>query len=154
MTLQLHQRKRSKKSLSNEWATPFMLYHKLTKVYQIFPKLDVCATRQNTKCKRYFSKEKDALKQEWKYDSWMNLPNSIAQKFIIKANEQWKKHNINILSIMPINATVTKAGRDLIWNNEFVEIEPLLPTPRFFYNGKVSSESARNRYCVVIWEKR
>ena len=131
-----------------------MLFHRLTKQYNIYPKLDVCATRQNTKCRRFFSKQKDALNQEWKYDSWMNLPNSIAQSFIIKANKEWQNNNINILAIMPINATVTIAGRNLIWNNKKVEIYPLLPTPRFFYNGKLSSESARNRYCVVIWRKR
>ena len=36
--------------------------------------LDVCATSENTKCKKYYSPAEDCLKQEWKGICWMNPP--------------------------------------------------------------------------------
>ena len=36
--------------------------------------VDVCATTENTKCKKYFSPRDDGLNQEWKGVCWMNPP--------------------------------------------------------------------------------
>jgi len=36
--------------------------------------LDVCATSENAKCKKYYSPAEDCLKQEWKGICWMNPP--------------------------------------------------------------------------------
>lgn len=156
----LHQRKRSKESLSDEWETPWEVYEKLCKEYHIKPILDVCATSDNSKCSIFYSKKDDALKQEWKFTSWANVPQKLAQKFIIKADEQNKKNNITIMMITAINSTVTKAGKKLLWNKSNPKIYPLLPTPKFLYKGKPKldkngkPEGARNRYCVIIWRKK
>ncbi len=156
----LHQRKRSEISLSDEHYTPKELAWSLFKKYKITPKLDVAATHDYHLCQYYFTKEDDALKQEWlikagtkKTGVFCNPPNSLTQKFIVKAHEQWKKYNINILLLIPINSTVTKNGEKYIWNEESVEIHPVLPTPRFIHNG-IQMKNARNRYCVVIFRKQ
>lgn len=157
---QLHQRKRSEISLSSEHYTPKDLYIKLCAEEKITPRLDVAATDNYHLCQYYFTKEDDALKQEWLIKSgtkktgiWCNPPNPLTQKFIEKADEQWFKYNLNILMLIPINATVTRNGQKYIWNNPFVKIRPVLPTPRFIFNG-VQQQSARNRYCLVRWNKR
>lgn len=50
-------------SNTDEWATPKEFFDKLNKIYNFT--LDPCATKENHKCKNYFTKEQDGLKQEW-----------------------------------------------------------------------------------------
>jgi phage N-6-adenine-methyltransferase len=50
-------------SKSNEWATPRELFDKLNSEFSFT--LDPCATAENAKCPKFFTKEQDGLKQEW-----------------------------------------------------------------------------------------
>lgn len=59
-------------SRTDEWETPKDFFQKLDDEFRF--DLDVCATPENAKCKRYFTKEQDGLKQEWKGTCWMNPP--------------------------------------------------------------------------------
>lgn len=59
-------------SATCEWETPQDFFEKLNEEYHF--ELDVCATADNAKCERYFTKEQDGLKQEWKGCCWMNPP--------------------------------------------------------------------------------
>lgn len=166
--LQLHQKKRSAASRSDEYATIKDLYKRLCKEYKIYPKLDVCATKENRKCRRfYFIKEKNpttgryrktnrrnGLKLPWTSDWWCNPPQTEAQTFIIRGDQQWREFNRNGIMIIPANSTVTKAGAKLLWNKKNPRMYPLLPSPKFIYNGNLTEETARNRYLVVIWRKR
>ena len=50
--------------------------------------MDVCATSENAKCKKYYGPEEDGLKQEWKGVCWMNPPyGREIWKWMKKANE-------------------------------------------------------------------
>ena len=55
-----------------EWATPIEFFEEWDAKYHFT--LDVCATAENTKCKRYFTREDDGLSQEWEGVCWMNPP--------------------------------------------------------------------------------
>jgi phage N-6-adenine-methyltransferase len=58
-----------------EWETPQDLFNELNEEFHF--QLDVCATPENAKCKRYFTKEMDGLKQNWREwggYKWMNPP--------------------------------------------------------------------------------
>ena len=59
-------------SASAEWATPDDLFAELNSLFHF--DLDACASAENAKCPRYFTKEQDALKQEWRGNVWMNPP--------------------------------------------------------------------------------
>ena len=60
-------------SATDEWATPPALFDWLQKEF-LFD-LDVCATPQNAKCDRFFTKADDGLQQDWgRSTSWMNPP--------------------------------------------------------------------------------
>ena len=59
-------------SRSDEWATPQEFFDRLDAEFHF--DIDVCATPENAKCKRYFTKEQDGLKQEWEGICWMNPP--------------------------------------------------------------------------------
>ena len=54
------------------WATPIEFYKKLDEIYKFT--LDVCATHENAKCDKYFTKEIDGLQQQWNGSVWMNPP--------------------------------------------------------------------------------
>lgn len=51
-------------SKSEEWATPQRLFDDLNKEFNFT--LDPCATTENAKCERFFTKAQDGLSQSWK----------------------------------------------------------------------------------------
>jgi phage N-6-adenine-methyltransferase len=59
-------------SKSVEWATPQDLFDELDAEHGFT--LDVCATPDNAKCARYFTRADDALAQPWEGVCWMNPP--------------------------------------------------------------------------------
>jgi len=60
-------------SATDEWATPQDLFDKLATEFGGFD-LDVCATPENAKCTRFFTKEVNGLAQPWEGKCWMNPP--------------------------------------------------------------------------------
>lgn len=77
-------------SRSEEWATPQEFYGRLDKEFGF--DTDVCATPENAKCERYFTKEDDGLSQDWGDKNWCNPPygKDIA-KWMQKAYEESQK---------------------------------------------------------------
>ena len=60
-------------SSTDEWETPQDLFNQLDGEFHFT--LDVCATPQNTKCVKYFTKEQDGLTQDWQGETvWCNPP--------------------------------------------------------------------------------
>ena len=59
-------------SATCEWETQQDFFDRLNEKYHF--DLDVCATPENAKCSRFFTKEQDGLAQEWKGTCWMNPP--------------------------------------------------------------------------------
>ena len=59
-------------SIHQEWRTPQTLFDRLNSEFRFT--IDVCASPENAKCKRYFTKEDDALSRDWGSRCWMNPP--------------------------------------------------------------------------------
>lgn len=61
-------------SKSDDWGTPQKLFDELNAEFNF--DVDVCASAENAKCRRYFSKEENGLKQDWtKFNTcFMNPP--------------------------------------------------------------------------------
>lgn len=59
-------------SKTSDWETPQDFFDRLNSEFHF--ELDVCATPENAKCKRYFTPEVDGLKQKWTGVCWMNPP--------------------------------------------------------------------------------
>lgn len=60
-------------SESSEWETPQEFFDKIQSVYRL--DIDVCATRENTKCVRWWDKKEDGLSKDWTgIRAWMNPP--------------------------------------------------------------------------------
>lgn len=60
-------------SKTEEWSTPQDFFDAIQKEFNL--EIDVCATYENKKLPRFWSKEGDALKKNWKgLRCWMNPP--------------------------------------------------------------------------------
>jgi len=60
-------------SATDEWATPQWLFDALHREFAFT--LDPCATRENAKCARFFTREDDGLAQDWRGEVvFMNPP--------------------------------------------------------------------------------
>ena len=55
-----------------EWETPQDLFDRLDKIYHF--ETDVCATPENAKCAKYYTKAQDGLAQDWRGVCWMTPP--------------------------------------------------------------------------------
>lgn len=76
-------------SVTGDWETPQALFDRLDKILGFNFTLDACADKSNTKCKRYFSKKQDGLKQNWDDERvWVNPPyGREIGKWVKKASE-------------------------------------------------------------------
>jgi len=161
----LHQRKRSKKSLSNEWWTPDQLFIFLCTVVRRFPKLDVCATNRNSKCIWYLDKKVDATDPDTKFvikktkrvTVWCNPPNEHTQEMLFKNYWQWVESNCKqtIMMIVPANVLSSQGFkinvRIPIDFGEDVFYREIDGRPAFLDNGKKPDSSARNAYIFICW---
>lgn len=60
-------------SSTDEWSTPQALFDKLNGTFKFT--LDPCATPENAKCAKFYTKEQDGLKQDWEGETvWCNPP--------------------------------------------------------------------------------
>ena len=59
-------------SKKDDWETPVEFYDKYNKIFNF--DLDVCATKENAKCNKYFTKKDDGLSKKWHSNCWMNPP--------------------------------------------------------------------------------
>ena len=59
-------------SATDLWSTPQDLFDKLDREFGFT--LDVCATTENAKCTRFYTKAEDGLAQPWTGVCWMNPP--------------------------------------------------------------------------------
>lgn len=59
-------------SKTDVWATPQRFFDELDREFNF--ELDVCATPENAKCRRFYTKEQDGLAQPWMGRVWCNPP--------------------------------------------------------------------------------
>lgn len=85
-------------SNTDEWETPQTVFNELDAVYHF--DLDVCATEQNAKCKRFFDKAQDGLKKSWGgAAAWCNPPYSRVADWVRKAAEEQKNGTTTVMLV-------------------------------------------------------
>ena len=104
------------------WETPQDLFDKLNHKYNFT--LDVCATKDNAKCERFYSPEIDGLKQTWIGMCWMNPPyeKGVQSKWIEKAYNESLTGNCEVLALLPAR-TDTKMFHKFIYRKKTVSID-------------------------------
>lgn len=136
----------------DEYETPSKYYNELIYHYNVRPKLDVAATRENRKCLEFFDKKADGLRYRWLVDVWCNPPHTRTEDFVRKALREWQDHNIDIMMIIPTNTMSARFWHECI--EGYTEYHPIEGRIKFLQHGKPSKQSSRNAYVCVIWRKR
>lgn len=97
---------------SDEYATPQYIYDQLNDEFGFT--LDPCATDENHKCDRYFTKEDNGLEKEWGGERvFCNPPYSEIDKWVKKAWEETRNRNTIVVLLIPAR-TDTKYFHDYI----------------------------------------
>jgi phage N-6-adenine-methyltransferase len=85
---------------SQEWTTPQDFFDSLDAEFHFT--LDPCATPENAKCKRYFTKADDGLKQQWTGRVFMNPPyGREIGKWVKKAYEESQSNAEVVVCLLP-----------------------------------------------------
>ena len=102
-------------SNTDEWATPKLFFKELNDEFQF--DLDPCASKENHKCKKYFTKEDDGLKQNWGgYRVFCNPPyGKEISKWVEKAYLENKNNKTFVVMLLPAR-TDTKWFHNYIYN--------------------------------------
>ena len=100
-------------SKSEEWATPQDFFNELNKEFNF--NLDPCATDDNHKCKKYFTKADNGLLQKWGgYNVFVNPPYGRAiGAWVEKAYNEAKQKNTLVVMLLP-------ARVDTKWFHNFI----------------------------------
>ena len=99
-------------SKREEWATPGNVYDELNDEFGFT--LDPCATHENAKCEKYFTKDDDGLAQDWgKETVFMNPPygRNCSYRWVEKAHDAWQK-GATVVCLLP-------ARTDTKWFHDF-----------------------------------
>ncbi len=74
-------------SKTDQWSTPQDFFDELNKQFNFT--LDPCADKKNAKCKKFFTKEQDGLKQSWDNEVvFCNPPyGRVIKDWVKKSNE-------------------------------------------------------------------
>ncbi len=133
-------------SKTDDHSTPQDFFDKLNEEYNF--ELDVCATASNAKCSNFFTKEQDALKQNWEGTCWMNPP--YGRDIILwmeKAYKEHKKNKNTIVCLVPVRT-------DTNWWHSYVEGKAKVK----FIKGRLkfgnSANSAPFPSALVIYKPR
>jgi site-specific DNA-methyltransferase (adenine-specific) len=127
-------------SASCEWGTPISLFTRLDAEFAF--DLDVCATSQNAKCRRYFTVKEDGLTQEWSGNIWMNPPYGRGiDKWVAKAASS----HVMCVCLLPVRS-------DTRWWHAYVmrATEIRLLTRRLSFEG--STNKAPFPSAVVVFK--
>lgn len=124
------------------WSTPQDFFDSVSKEFQF--NLDVCASKENAKCDKYYTKEDDGLKQQWHGICWMNPPyGRVIGKWVQKAYESSQNGTV-IVGLLPAR-TDTKWFHEYIYNKAQIR----------FIKGRLkfgnSINSAPFPSMLVIW---
>ncbi len=119
-------------SESVEWATPPALFAKLARRFGPFD-LDVCASPENAKCPRYYTREQDGLQQAWTGRCWCNPPYGRGIGRWVRKAWQSSLAGTTVVCLLP-------ARTDTAWWHQYVQ-----PFARVhFLRGRVKFGGSRN----------
>lgn len=137
-------------SKSNEWGTPQELYDKLNNKYKFT--LDPCCTKENSKCKKFYTKKDNGLSKSWKNEIvFMNPPYGRDIKlWIEKAHYEYLFNNATVVCLIPAR-TDTSYWHEYIFPNA-TKIEFLRGRIKFEING-VAKHPAPFPSAIVVFER-
>ena len=93
-------------SKSNEWTTPIDFYNQLNKEFNFT--LDPCCTKDNAKCKKFYTKDDDGLSKDWSNEIvFMNPPYGREIKHWIKKAYDESLKGALVVCLIPARTDTT-----------------------------------------------
>lgn len=94
-------------SKSGLWATPKDFFDELNKEFNF--SLDPCATKDNAKCAKFYTKEEDGLTKDWRGNTvFCNPPyGRDIKKWVKKCSEEGKKEGTVVVMLIPARTDTT-----------------------------------------------
>ena len=131
------------------WATPQWLFDELNEQFHF--DIDVCASKKNAKCRTYYSKKEDGLKQQWKGACFCNPPygSRVIDKWMKKALES-SIEGATVVCLVPSN-TSTKWWHNYAMKGEVWFIKGKV---KFIKNGKEEGPAGFHSAIVVFRGKK
>jgi site-specific DNA-methyltransferase (adenine-specific) len=134
-------------SRTEEWATPQNLFDQLDKEFKFT--LDPCASKDNYKCKKYFTIRDDGLNQDWGGVVFMNPPYGRQIKLWVKKAYQESLKGVVVVCLIP-------ARTDTIYWHKYIfpfakDIRFLKGRLKFVKDGKIG-DPAPFPSAVVIFK--
>lgn len=118
-------------SSTDEWATPQELFDKLNGAFHFT--LDPCATPENAKCAKFYTREQDGLKQDWGGDViWCNPPYG---RTIVDWVQKCAEHHGVAVMLIP-------ARTDTRWWHDYIDKNP--DAHIYFIKGRLKFGGSRN----------
>jgi len=130
-------------SATPEWATPQELYNALDAEFSF--ELDPCATHDNHKAPKYYTKEDDGLAQDWgKLRTFINPPyGREIGKWVRKAREHAEGGGLAV-ALLP-------ARTDTAWWGDVMRADEIrFIRGRIYFDGP-TRDHAPFPSCIVIW---
>ena len=100
-----------------EYETPDHIFDPLRAEFSFT--CDVAADDTNAKCPTYFTKEDDALTQDWRGMCWMNPPyGNLLRQFVEKAYHESRNSDCTVVCLIPVRANTQWWHRYVMKANE------------------------------------
>ena len=137
--------KRKNNNSYDYWATPQWMFDQLNDEFKFTT--DVCASKDNHKCKEYFTKEQNGLKQKWKGVCWCNPPygSGVIDKWMEKALEA-SIEGATVVCLVPA-ATSTKWWHNYVMKGKIRFVKGRIK----FIIGNVDDKPAPFSSAIVIF---
>lgn len=168
-------RHKMKRAVDDDFGTPDRIYYPLCKRHDIVCDLDVFAgeyevngvLKSNSKCLDYYTIKDNALEKDWLLPNekkptgiWWNDPHSLHKETLEKSLEQWLKHDLDILGILPGNTVRPPFFYENVikYLHKGIEIEPVIDWDNpednggyinFEKNGKPTEFISVNGYLAI-----
>lgn len=120
-------------SKTDEWATPQKLFDKLNQFYKFT--LDPCATKENAKCSKFYTKQDNGILQNWSGEvAFVNPPYSEVADWVEKCYQENLQNGVTSVLLIP-SRTDTK------WFHKFCMKADLIQ----FVKGRVKFENGSSK---------
>lgn len=138
-------------SVKMDWCTPMDLFRELDREFGFT--LDAAASPENAKCKRFFTKDDDALKQDWGGEIvFCNPPyGRKIHKWVKKGREESNKPGTVVVMLIPAR-TDTAYYHDHILHGGADEVRFLRGRLKFTDEKGNESNPAPFPSAVIVWK--
>lgn len=133
---------------SDDWQTPRVIYEALNKRFKFTR--DAAATKQNSHCARYWTKEDDALLMDWSAERslFINPPYSKVAEFLAKAHEP--EIAVFLIPFRP----QTGFFLQFVWASQHLhEMMIIHRGIRFIHPDRVESVRSPMPCCILVYKR-